>query len=246
MARSTLTSTNLSEKFRDDLDFERAAARDLPDVRDPRARGWPCMARHRVKLWGKNSSACYSCCEKCGIRLDYIPTRGSPQTERSAGPAPRDVETALLEMQSSGVTPTHMTVKSAIEEVVGRARREPSTPTPTTAGSRAPPAKRSAARRGGARPKPPARSPSPEKQSTEETTNDDESKPEKQSTEVETTNDDEQSTEVETTNEQHHEKPDRAAERATLWAQMASSITRKHEARERIFRRLMPGECILS
>lgn len=79
-------------------DYERATG---PDPRDPRAQGYPCWGQHqampegRGSLSGRNGHGRWTVCQKCRIRLEYIPTFGAKGTFRQAGPLPRDVRTAV-------------------------------------------------------------------------------------------------------------------------------------------------------
>ncbi|CAK9113409.1 unnamed protein product, partial [Durusdinium trenchii] len=98
-AKSSKAKTRVpsSEKY----DYERMTG---PDPRDPRTQGFPCWGNHqkmpegRGSLSGRNGHGRWSVCQKCRLRLEYIPTFGAKGTFRQAGPLPKDVETVVQQV----------------------------------------------------------------------------------------------------------------------------------------------------
>ncbi|CAE7219859.1 RE1 [Symbiodinium sp. KB8] len=66
------------------------------DERDIRYRGAPCHGDHEVIFRG-NQHAVWTFCQKCGIRMSYIPRMGKTALHRSAGPLIQDVKKIVEE-----------------------------------------------------------------------------------------------------------------------------------------------------
>ncbi|CAJ1376507.1 unnamed protein product [Effrenium voratum] len=84
----------------DKYDFSRE---EKTDPRDPRAQGPPCNGTHepmpmgRGSLSGKNGHAMWLTCQRCRIRLSYVPAIGAHARFRQSPPLAKDVEDILKE-----------------------------------------------------------------------------------------------------------------------------------------------------
>ncbi|CAJ1424831.1 unnamed protein product, partial [Effrenium voratum] len=84
----------------DKYDFSRE---EKTDPRDPRAQGPPCNGTHepmpmgRGSLSGKNGHAMWLTCQRCRIRLSYVPAIGAHARFRQSPPLAKDVEDTLKE-----------------------------------------------------------------------------------------------------------------------------------------------------
>ena len=86
------------------------------DPRDVRAVGEPCMGRHsiapfaRQSLSGSNGHAVWIACSRCALRLLYVPTHGAPAMYRSAGPLLEDTRAKLTQVPNA--TAEELTTKA--------------------------------------------------------------------------------------------------------------------------------------
>lgn len=89
------------------------------DPRDQRCVQAPCHGSHSVEKFGRGSKsgnnrwALWLVCQKCTLRVAYVPTWGSPGVYRSAGPLPKDVATHIenKEAQQEPLNPKEMSTK---------------------------------------------------------------------------------------------------------------------------------------
>lgn len=76
-----------------------------PDPQDPRNLGPPCNGEHlparsyRGSVTGSNGHARWVGCERCKMRLLYVPTFGSTGSFRQAGALPGDIKEQVAELK---------------------------------------------------------------------------------------------------------------------------------------------------
>ena len=71
---------------------------------DPRLSGFPCSGNHVPKT-RQNQHATWSCCTRCGLRLNYVPKKNMEGQFRHMGPHPNLTRLALEEIAKT--TPAH-------------------------------------------------------------------------------------------------------------------------------------------
>ena len=101
------------------LDFSK---RQQLDPRDPRVSDscWPCLGSHRPSAMKSNQYAGWKECEKCALRLEYVPREAcTGKYEQKVNP---DVVAAAMQSlkqhcEESGVPPTTKLAKAMIQKV---------------------------------------------------------------------------------------------------------------------------------
>ena len=103
-------------------DWDRAVPMD---PRDPRSltTQWPCMGNHNPMKWHSNKWAQWRHCAICALRLDYVPSLGSPANSTSQ-PNPGTVAQALKELKNmmGPLPPTESMVRVIIDKVTAEHR----------------------------------------------------------------------------------------------------------------------------
>jgi hypothetical protein len=90
---------------------------EFADGRDERALKGPCQGSHvpqgfgRGSYSGANRHGLWLTCEKCQLRLLYVPTHGAKAIYRSAGPLGQDVAHRLQKSTDSGLSSHQLVTK---------------------------------------------------------------------------------------------------------------------------------------
>ena len=105
------------------LDPERTLPADPRDPRMDRAQ-WPCLGVHTPGKSKSNKWAAWTQCEKCGLRLEYVPKQGSPATNvETCNPfMVRKALQDLREMLPSDMVPNETLVKACYDKVAAEER----------------------------------------------------------------------------------------------------------------------------
>ncbi|CAK9113981.1 unnamed protein product, partial [Durusdinium trenchii] len=89
-----------------------------PDHRDPRLLGDPCQGTHdpappgRGSPTGSNAHAYWVACNRCQLRLLYVPSYGAHGLTRAAGPLPSDTAAKVKELGNSAAYSPEMRNKN--------------------------------------------------------------------------------------------------------------------------------------
>ncbi|CAK9061435.1 unnamed protein product [Durusdinium trenchii] len=89
-----------------------------PDHRDPRLLGDPCQGTHdpappgRGSPTGSNAHAYWAACNRCQLRLLYVPSYGAHGLTRAAGPLPSDTAAKVKELGNSAAYSPEMRNKN--------------------------------------------------------------------------------------------------------------------------------------
>lgn len=104
-----------------ELDYSRQVTEDL---RDPRCNSWPCKGQHVAGRKGANNWASWQHCQRCGLRLSYIPRKGAP-ADNTKNPNPTMVKRALQALHDElpkDMEPSEELVKVMLEKVTAEER----------------------------------------------------------------------------------------------------------------------------
>ncbi|OLP85639.1 putative transposon protein [Symbiodinium microadriaticum] len=80
-----------------ELDWDRI---EEGNPKDARLHGSPCHGSHQIKT-RSNQHAMWQWCERCGIRLCYVPRAGKTGLHRAAGPLAADVQSVTYEVSQT-------------------------------------------------------------------------------------------------------------------------------------------------
>lgn len=110
-----------TEKETIELDYSRQVTEDL---RDPRCNSWPCKGQHVMGKKGAKKWATWQHCQRCGLRVIYIPRKGAP-ADNSKSPNPTMVKRALQALHDElpkEMEPSEELVKVMLEKVTAEER----------------------------------------------------------------------------------------------------------------------------
>lgn len=96
------------------------------DPRDPRCKGWPCHSSHQPGKPQGNKWAKWVHCQKCALRVSYIPNKGAPSNSMQNF-NPEMVRRALQDLKNAlpeKVEPTEELVRLFIDKVTAELRIE--------------------------------------------------------------------------------------------------------------------------